>query len=72
MRALGSLLGLLAAFSLAWPGHAHAQLPFDGCIGRDDRPVRGIVKNDVGWAGVATIENGEPVIYWNADAHQQY
>jgi hypothetical protein len=49
---------------------AAAQLPFDGCIDRHDRPVRTVVRNDLGgWAGQATLVNDEPVIYWNADAN---
>jgi hypothetical protein len=57
-----SLLGFLLLLT-ATP--ASAQLPLDDCIDRADRPVRGIVRNDMIWAGVATVENGESVIYWN-------
>lgn len=50
---------------LALPAALRAQLPLDGCIDRADRPVRGIIRNDMVWAGVATVEKGESVIYWN-------
>jgi hypothetical protein len=59
---------ILLAVVLAAP--VAAQLPFDGCVDREDRAVRGIVRNDIGWAGVADLVNGEPVIYWNADANE--
>lgn len=42
-----------------------AQLPADDCVDRSGRPVRGIVRNDMPWAGAATELNGESVIYWN-------
>lgn len=60
-RAPVSLLLLL----IVLPAALRAQLPLDGCVDRADRPVRGIVRNDMPWAGVATVEQGEPVIYWN-------
>lgn len=48
---------------------ASAQVPFNGCFDRGDRPVQAIVKDDLGgYAGMATVENGKPVIYWNAHA----
>jgi hypothetical protein len=50
---------------LALPAVISAQLPLDGCIDRAGRPVRGIIRNDMAWGGVATVENGESVIYWN-------
>ena len=46
-----------------------AQMPFDGCVDRSDRPVRGIINNDMSWAGTATEVNGESVIYWNRAAN---
>ncbi|HEU4827935.1 MAG TPA: hypothetical protein VFT04_01955 [Gemmatimonadales bacterium] len=55
---LGLLLSLAAS-------PAAAQLPLDGCIDRADRPVRGVVRNDMSWAGMATVEKGESIIYWN-------
>ena len=57
---------LLLTISLARP--LAAQVPFDGCVDRRDRPVRGIVDNSLGWAGTAAMLNGESVIYWNAKA----
>lgn len=55
----------LVLLLLAAPDQLAAQLPLDGCIDRTGRPVRGIIRNDMTWAGVATVEHGEPVIYWN-------
>lgn len=46
-----------------------AQMPFDGCVDRSDRPVRSIINNDMSWAGTATEVNGESVIYWNRVAN---
>ena len=73
MRLLPATLRLFISFvlALAATNSAAAQLPFDACIDRHDRPVRGIVRNDLGgFAGQATLLNGEPVIYWNADANE--
>ena len=50
---------LLAAAPLS------AQVPFDACFDRADHHVPGIVRNDLGYAGLATFEDGHPVIYWN-------
>ena len=60
---------LLVTLGVARP--LAAQVPFDGCIDRRDRPVRGIVDNSLGWAGTAAMLNGESVIYWNARAVQR-
>lgn len=57
--------GVFALLLLAAPAALGAQLPLDGCIDRADRPVRRITRNDMIWAGVATVEQGESVIYWN-------
>ena len=56
---------LVVLLALALPATLRAQLPLDGCIDRADRPVRGAIRNDMSWAGVATVEKGESVIYWN-------
>jgi hypothetical protein len=61
----GRIALLLVIVALLPRTPLEAQLPFDGCIDRADRPVRGIVRNDMTWAGVATVEQGESVIYWN-------
>ena len=59
------LAPLTAALFTATP--ALAQPPAESCIDRHDRPVRRIVRKDLGgFAGQATLLNGEPVIYWNA------
>lgn len=48
---------------------ASAQVPFDGCYDRGDHPVAAVVRNDLGgYAGMATVAQGKPVIYWNAHA----
>ena len=64
MRALLVLLCCLPA-SLA------AQLPSDDCVDRSGRPVRGIVRDDLPWAGAATEVNGESVIYWNQSRNRR-
>jgi hypothetical protein len=55
----------LVLLLFAAPAVLEAQLPLDGCIDRADRPVRGIIRNDMAWGGMATVEKGESVIYWN-------
>jgi hypothetical protein len=65
----GRVTALLAALAVLAAGPAAAQIPFDGCIDRSDRPVRGIIDNTMGWAGTATELNGESVIYWNQAAN---
>ncbi|HEX6091529.1 MAG TPA: hypothetical protein VFZ13_15340 [Gemmatimonadales bacterium] len=57
--------GLALVLVLVVPSTLRAQVPLDGCIDRANRPVRSIVRNDMVWAGVATVEKGESVIYWN-------
>ena len=42
-----------------------AQVPFDACFDRADHRVPGMVRNDLGYGALATIEDGHPVIYWN-------
>ena len=58
---------LLVAPLLARP--LAAQIPLDDCVDRAGRPVRGVVDNSLGWAGAATVVNGESIIYWNAKAN---
>ena len=40
---------LLLLLLLTLPAALRAQLPLEGCIDRADRPVRGIVRNDMSW-----------------------
>ncbi|MGB7212146.1 MAG: hypothetical protein WBC97_05905 [Gemmatimonadales bacterium] len=48
---------------------ASAQVPFDGCYDRGDHPVAAVVRNDLGgYAGMATVVQGKPVIYWSDHA----
>jgi hypothetical protein len=57
---------VLALTSLTAQAQAQAQVPFDACRDRDDRPITGVVDNTMAHAGVATMRNGHPVIRWNA------
>ncbi len=63
---LRGALGALAA--LALPGVLRAQVPYDGCTDRFGRPIEGVVDNQLGWAGTATMRNGRPIILWNEKA----
>ena len=47
--------GLALVLVLVVPSTLRAQVPLDGCIDRANRPVRSIVRNDMVWAGVATV-----------------
>ena len=53
------------------PASLAAQLPADDCVDRSGRPVRGIVRDDLPWAGAATEVNGESVIYWNQSRNRR-
>ncbi|HEU4799803.1 MAG TPA: hypothetical protein VFS94_04170 [Gemmatimonadales bacterium] len=55
---------------LVWAAPLAAQVPFEGCVDRWNKPVRGIVRGDLVWGGTATRVNGESVIYWNARNNQ--
>jgi hypothetical protein len=48
---------------------AHAQVPFEACRDRDNRPIPGVVDNAMAYAGMATVQNGHPVILWNAHSN---
>lgn len=49
-------------------GIAAAQAPFSACVDREGRPIRSVTETNMGWAGVATVQNDEPLILWNSDA----
>jgi hypothetical protein len=45
---------------------AQAQVPFNACVDREDRPIVGVVDNALPYDGVATIRmDGTPVIFYN-------
>jgi hypothetical protein len=46
-------------------GQASGQVPFDACRDRQDSVIHGVVDNSIAYAGVATEQNGRPVILWN-------
>ncbi len=56
---------LLVLLCCCVPASLAAQLPSDDCVDRSGRQVRGLIRNDLPWAGAATEVNGEAVIYWN-------
>lgn len=51
---------------LVWAAPLAAQVPFEGCVDRWNKPVRGVVRDDIVWGGTATRVNGESIIYWNS------
>jgi hypothetical protein len=57
------LFGLLA-------GGAEAQVPFEACRDRNDRLIPGVVDNTLTYAGLATHQDGKPVILWNANSNR--
>jgi hypothetical protein len=60
--ALGLILANLAT-------KAQAQVPFEACRDRDNRPIPGVVDNAMAYAGMAAARNGQPVILWNAHSN---
>jgi hypothetical protein len=60
------LLGILVPALLTLSVNGQAQVPFDACLDRDNRPIPGVVDNSITYAAVATEQNGRPVILWNA------
>jgi hypothetical protein len=55
---------------LLWCNQAFSQVPFDACRDRRDSVILGVVDNTIAYAGVATEQNGRPVILWNNKANQ--
>jgi hypothetical protein len=54
---------LFCASLLPW--WLNAQVPFEVCQDRQGNPIAGIVDNTTPYAGIATEQNGRPVIVWN-------
>lgn len=62
MRAAITTIALAAAIG----GTAHAQIPIDPCLDRENQPIKGVVDNSLPYNGVATIAfDGTPVIIYN-------
>jgi hypothetical protein len=57
---------LLVVISAIAPWQAGAQVAFDACRDRSDRPIPVLTDNSIAYAGVATFRNGRPIILWNA------
>lgn len=64
-----SLLAVSLVFALS--ARAEGQVPFDACRDRDERPIPGVVDNTMAYAGMATVQNGHPVILWNVHTNRQ-
>ncbi len=60
----GTLLGALCGL----PATASAQesVPFEACHDRHGPLIPGVVDDSLGYAGLATHQDGKPVILWNA------
>jgi hypothetical protein len=54
---------LFCASLLPW--RLNAQVPFEVCQDRQGNPIAGVVDNTTPYAGIATEQNGRPVILWN-------
>jgi hypothetical protein len=61
-RAPGTLVALLLALA---GGTASAQAPYDACVDRRGTPIPSRTDNRMSYAGMATMEDGKPVIRWN-------
>jgi hypothetical protein len=57
-------------FALIPPLSLAAQVPFDACRDRQDHVIQGVVDNDMPYAGMATEQDGKPVILWNRKTNQ--
>lgn len=58
--------GALVALLLALAGRpASAQAPYEACTDRRGTPIPSRTDNRMAYAGVATVEDGKPVILWN-------
>jgi hypothetical protein len=55
----------LLPVSMAW-----GQVPYDACLDRQGQVIPGVVDNTMPYAGVATEQNGKPVILWNQKTNQ--
>jgi len=59
-------LPYLLVLALATPAlPIQAQVPFEACRDRDNRPIPGVVEKGMTYAGMATVRNGNPVILWS-------
>ncbi len=72
MRRTRLVLAALLVVALAPPGAgpAAAQVPYSACLDRHGQVIPAVVNNDMYWSGVAKLQNGSPVILWNAKANQ--
>ncbi|HSE28646.1 MAG TPA: hypothetical protein VLA95_10490 [Gemmatimonadales bacterium] len=62
----GHAPGVFVALLLALgSGTASAQAPDDACMDRRGTPIPSRTDNRMSYAGVATVEDGKPVIRWN-------
>ena len=56
------IVALFLATGVSW---AAAQVPFNACLDRNGKVIPGVADNKMEWAGVATVQDGAPVILWN-------
>ncbi len=45
-------------------------MPFEACRDRDHQLIPGVVDNNLTYAGLATFQDGRPVILWNANSNR--
>ena len=64
----GVTAGLVALALAGVAAPLAAQVPYDACTDRRGRPIEGVVRNDLGWAGTAAMREGRAVIFWNEKA----
>jgi hypothetical protein len=63
--------GMVPLFlTLLAPPTAVAQVPYDACLDRNGQVIPGVVDNSMPYSGVATEQEGKPVILWNQKTNQ--
>jgi len=64
----GTLLGALC--DLPATASAQERVPFEACHDRHGQLIPGVVDDSLGYAGLATHQDGKPVILWNATSNR--
>jgi hypothetical protein len=64
------VVGFALATALAPVSAAQGRVPFEACHDRHGALVPGVVDNSLEYAGLATHQDGKPVILWNANSNR--
>jgi hypothetical protein len=63
-------VGFALATALAPASAAQDRVPFDACHDRHGALIPGVVDDSLEYAGLATHQDGKPVILWNANSNR--